>query len=59
MCNLVFARTATSPSGYELANPAFYAVRNGPHLAPCGGRIEFAFDMHRMDQSFVPRVRDR
>ncbi len=26
--------------------------------APCGGRIEFAFDMDRMDKSFVPRVWD-
>lgn len=24
--------------------------------APCGGRIEFAFDMDRMDKTFVPRV---
>ena len=27
--------------------------------APCGGRIEFAFDMDRMDKSFVPRVWDK
>ena len=25
----------------------------------CGGRIEFAFDMDRMDKSFVPRVWDK
>lgn len=24
--------------------------------SPCGGRIEFAFDMDRMDKTFVPRL---